>query len=321
MMIDIQNLSKVYSRKGNSVVANDDISLSLKEGEILGLLGHNGAGKTTLVNQILGLTRPTNGDVMLMGKSVMKNPKRARSLCSVQPQSQVPLSSLTPEQAVLTMGRMRGGKERDVKKRMQKLFQSLDIERWAKTEGNKLSGGIQRLTAFCMAVVNPGKVVVLDEPTNDIDSVRRRYLWDEIRNLTQEGSSVILVTHNVLEAENAVDRVAILNHGKILAKGSPAQIKQSINKQLRLELNLASDPSSILLPEWAITHHQVKERMTLTLEETSVPTAIEWAQSNINKGKIHDYSLSPSSLEDVYVKLTGGRSIEEPSNLVLGGIS
>ncbi|TCK93211.1 ABC-2 type transport system ATP-binding protein [Natranaerovirga hydrolytica] len=322
MVIDIQNLSKIYTRKKKPpVVANDNLSLALEEGEILGLLGHNGAGKTTLVNQILGLTKPTNGDIMVMGESVMSDPKRARQLCSVQPQSQVPLSFLTPEQAVLTMGKMRGGKEKDIKNRMKNLFQSLDIEEWAKTEGEKLSGGIQRLTAFCMAIVNPGKIVILDEPTNDIDAVRRRYLWEEIRQLTQKGSSVILVTHNVLEAEKAVDRVAILHQGKLLAKGKPSEIKQTVNRQLRMEINLAMEPENINLPSWILSHHMDKERLTLSLEQSSVPIAIEWAQSNIVEGKINDYSLSPSSLEDVYVKLTGGRSIEEPNKLVSGGLS
>lgn len=303
MIINIQGVTKVYSGK-SKVVANDDLTLSVKEGEILGLLGHNGAGKTTLVNQILGLVRPTKGEIILLGQSVTKSPERARRICSIQPQSQLPLGELTPSQAVSIMGKMRGGNEADVKHRMENLFESLDIGSWANTQGLKLSGGIRRLTAFCMAVVNPGKVVILDEPTNDVDPVRRRYLWSEIRRLTDVGTSVILVTHNVLEAEKAVDRVAILHKGKFLAQGSPSEIKRSMDNRLRIEVSLVKESEDYDTPNWAFSKYSSNGRMSFYMEQESVLKAIEWAKDQINKGRIIDYSLSPTSLEDVYVELT-----------------
>ncbi|MFP4698713.1 MAG: ABC transporter ATP-binding protein [Eubacteriales bacterium] len=314
MLIEVKELTKIYKGKGRKtspVVANDNISLVLKEGEVLGLLGHNGAGKTTLVNQIVGLLSPTKGDISLMGESVTDDPKRARFMCSVQPQAQVPLLNLTPAKAVTLMGKMRGGSEEEVNKRMGSLFKSLDIEQWAKTPGYKLSGGMKRLTAFCMAVVRPGKVVILDEPTNDIDPVRRRYLWNEIRNLTKGGTSVILVTHNVLEAEKAVDRVAILHKGKLLAEGTPSEVKQTVKSQLRFEVNLAVGTEDIDTPSWAISERKGKGRKTFSLEASSVTEAIKWAQVQTEEGNILDYTLSPTTLEDVYIKLTGGKTIED----------
>ncbi len=305
MVIDIQNITKVYSgTKKSKVVANDDLTLAIKEGEVLGLLGHNGAGKTTLVNQILGLVKPTKGEIYLLGESVAKSPERARRICSMQPQSQLPLGELTPTQAVSIMGKMRGGRDEEVKKRMEMLFESLDILSWVNTEGLKLSGGIRRLTAFCMAVVIPGKVVILDEPTNDVDPVRRRYLWDEIRKLTNVGTSVILVTHNVLEAEKAVDRVAILHKGKFLTQGTPSEVKRSVSNRLRIEVGLSTDSVNYEIPNWAISKYHSNGRMSFYMEHESALTAIEWANAQIGEGKIIDYSLSPTSLEDIYVELT-----------------
>ncbi|WP_025847270.1 ABC transporter ATP-binding protein [Paenibacillus ehimensis] len=312
MILEFKGVTKVYSGpKKTRTVANDNLSLSIKEGEIMGLLGHNGAGKTTLMNQAVGLATPTSGEILLIGKSVAKDPVRARTLCSVQPQSQLPLGSLTPTQAVSIMGKMRGGRPEDVTRRMKQLFDALDIGRWANTEGMNLSGGVRRLTAFCMAVVTPGKVVILDEPTNDVDPVRRRYLWGEIRKLTENGSSVILVTHNVLEAEKAVDRVAILHRGKFLALGTPSEVKRSFSSTLRIEANLATnDP--IDTPSWALSSYRNGERVTYALEQASVSTAVEWAGEQVNRGHFMDYSLSPTTLEDVYVQLTEEKEVQSP---------
>src|SRR5690606_35529711 len=121
----------------SQVIANDAISLQIKEGEVFGLLGQNGAGKTTLVNQIVGLLTPDEGDIHLLGKSVLENPKRARSHCSVQPQSQVPLGFLSPRQAVSIMGKMRAGKNYN-SKRLDMLFEALDMGEWVDKEGEKL---------------------------------------------------------------------------------------------------------------------------------------------------------------------------------------
>ncbi|ETT45535.1 MULTISPECIES: ABC transporter ATP-binding protein [unclassified Paenibacillus] len=308
MVINVQGVTKIYKGSGGSeIFANDDLNLSVKEGEILGLLGHNGAGKTTLVSQIIGLTKPTRGEIYVLGESVINDPARARKLCSIQPQSQVPLGELTPLKAVTIMGEMRGGKQSEVIKQAERLFEALDISQWSKTEGTKLSGGVRRLTAFCMSVVQAGKIIILDEPTNDVDPVRRRYLWNEIRNLTKEGVSVILVTHNVLEAEKAVDRVAILHKGKIITQGTPSEVKGSISSHLRIEASLSAGIDKVDLPGWALSSNQDNGRIAIYINPNTVVEVIEWAKSQIDEGKFLDYSLSPTSLEDVYVKLTGGK--------------
>ena len=310
MILEVKGVSKVFSGRGKSrIVANDDLTFSLKEGEIFGLLGHNGAGKTTLVNQIIGLITPTGGEINLLGESVLKSPARARSICSLQSQSQLPLGFLTPTQAVTIMGKMRAGQRFNVKRRMERLFEKLDIGRWANTEGQRLSGGVRRLTAFCMAVIVPGNLVILDEPTNDVDPVRRRYLWQIIREITSDGTSVILVTHNVLEAEKAVDRVAILHQGKFLAKGTPSAVKNSVSNKMRLEVSLTNDLSQIEIPTWAVSSQRKGTRLFFSLPPSAVLAAFDWARGQAEQGRIIDYSLSPTTIEDVYVEFTSEKEL------------
>ncbi|MFA1819954.1 ABC transporter ATP-binding protein [Virgibacillus oceani] len=304
MILEVKDVTKAFRGKGKSKnLANDKLTFNINEGEIFGLLGQNGAGKTTLVNQILGLITPDDGEIELLGESVTASPARARTICSVQPQSQVPLGLLTPKQAVTLMGKMRAGKKFD-SKRVEELFEALDMGAWANTEGEELSGGARRLTTFCMAVVAPGELVILDEPTNDVDPVRRRYLWQVIRDLTKSGSAVILVTHNVLEAEKAVDRVAIMDKGKILTQGDPSEVKSLVGDRMRMELSLEKEFKNIEVPSWALSPHQNGSRLIFSLDPSKVSSTVDWANEQVDKRFVIDYSLSPTTIEDAYIELT-----------------
>ena len=203
MLVQIEELTKVY-RTGTR--ANDGISLAVAEGEVFGLLGHNGAGKTTLVNQVIGLLRPTSGSIRVDGRDLVADPGLARRLCSFQAQAHVPIDGLTPRQAIDLLGQLRGGSQGDVRRRRELLVDALDIGEWLDVDAASLSGGVKRLVAFAMAAVWPGRVVMLDEPTNDVDPLRRRLLWQQVRRLADDGAAVLLVTHNVIEAERSVDQ-------------------------------------------------------------------------------------------------------------------
>ncbi|HYA44326.1 MAG TPA: ABC transporter ATP-binding protein, partial [Acidimicrobiales bacterium] len=220
-MFRVEGLTKRFG----ALVANDDITLRVEAGEVYGLLGPNGAGKSTLVKQTIGLLKPTTGRISLGPFDLVAEPDTARQLCSYLPQAPMPIDSFRAGEAIELAGRIRGGRRDDVRKRAASLIEALDIGEWRTTVGQRLSGGVKRLVGFCMAVVWPGRLVILDEPTNDVDPLRRRLLWQQVRTLGSMGCSVLLVTHNVLEAEKSVDRLAVISGGRLVAEGTPSSLK------------------------------------------------------------------------------------------------
>jgi len=303
MLLQIENLTKVY-RTGTR--ANDNVSLSVGEGEVFGLLGHNGAGKTTLVNQVVGLLRPTSGVIRIDGRDMVADPGLARRLCSFQAQAQVPIDGLTPRQAIDLLGQLRGATRLEVQRRRERLAEALDLEEWMNTDASRLSGGVKRLVAFAMAAVAPGRVVMLDEPTNDVDPVRRRLLWRQVRSLADHGAAVLLVTHNVIEAERSVDRLAILDQGRVIAEGTPASLKERLGAELRLELVMDPDASDLPGAPFGLSAVPVGNRLMIGVPADGAGQAVAWAESLKSAGQVEEFTLGPATLEDVYIALVGG---------------
>lgn len=302
-VLEVDHVVKDYRR---GVRANDDVSVRVTAGEVLGMLGHNGAGKTTLLNQVVGIAKPTSGRILVEGDDAVADPAMARRVCSMQPQAQAPLEGVTPAEAIELMARIRGATRRRARRRAEELIEALDIGAWAATKGERLSGGVQRLTAFAMAVAEPGRLVMLDEPTNDVDPVRRRLLWDEVRALAGSGCAVVLVTHNVMEAERAVDRLVILDRGRVLVEGTPAQLRGDDAGRLRLEVVAASAGAARSAAERLATAGEtvvLGRRVMAPVEVADSASALQWAQEEQARGRIDEFSLNPVSLEDIYVRL------------------
>lgn len=299
-VLTVRGLRKRY-RGRRGAQANDGIDLDVGAGSVVGLLGHNGAGKTTLVNQVVGLVKPDEGTIVLDGIDAVAHPHLARERTSVQAQANVPISGLTPRKAIELVGRMRGGARADVTRSTQHLLDALDLGQWADTPAEKVSGGIARLTAFAMTAVVPGKLVVLDEPTNDVDPVRRRLLWQEIRAIADSGCAVLLVTHNVHEAERVVDRLAILDHGIVLAADTLTGLTSSLRGTLTIEIDGADPDFAWHRAVTPATRDRL--RQLGTVPENDVPDVVTWAQDAVSAGLLERYSLTPASLEDVYIQL------------------
>lgn len=291
--------------------ANDEITLEVWAGEVFGLLGPNGAGKTTLVKQIIGLLKPTSGSLTLGPYDLVEQPEAARQLCSYLPQAQMPIDSFKARQVIVLTGMIRGGDAGLVGGRADEMIDALDLGAWRDTIGAKLSGGIKRLVGFAMVSVWPGKVVILDEPTNDVDPRRRRLLWEQIRRLGDGGASVFLVTHNVLEAEKSVDRLAIINEGRLIAEGTPSSLKAEDRGRMRLQLMMVPGRPTPDMPLFVDHHTRVGNNVMATIAETDSAHAIGWAQELIRLGDTEEYALAATTLEDVYIRLTGHRSEEE----------
>jgi len=309
----VRDLVKVFNQK---VRANDGITLTVEPGEVYGLLGPNGAGKSTLVKQVIGLLRPDAGTIALGPHNLVADPDAARQLCSYLPQAQMPIASFRTREAIDITGRIRGGEPGPVSRRRDELIEALDIAEWREVMGARLSGGVRRLVGFAMVTVCPGPLVVLDEPTNDVDPLRRRLLWQEVRRLGDAGVAVLLVTHNVMEAEKAVDRLAVIDRGRLVAEGTPSSLKAADRGRLRLQVMLVPRAETPGMPSFVQRHTRVGHNLMTVIAEEEAAHAIGWAQELIGLGIAEEYALGATTLEDVYIRLTGdvaGTGRESPA--------
>jgi len=216
------------------------------------------------------------------------------------------IDGLTPRQAIDLLGQLRGGSAREVRVRRERLIEALELDHWLDVDAARLSGGVKRLVAFAMAAVMPGRLVMLDEPTNDVDPVRRRLLWRQVRTLADHGAAVLLVTHNVIEAERSVDRLAILDEGRVIAEGTPAALKGRLGAALRLELVLEPDAAEIPVSPFGLSAVPVGNRLMVGVPMDAAGEAVAWAESLERAGLVEEFTLGPATLEDVYVALVGG---------------
>jgi ABC-2 type transport system ATP-binding protein len=298
-----EGVTKVY---GGTLRANDAITLTVRPGEVYGLLGPNGAGKTTLVKQVIGLLKPTAGQIRLGPFDLVADPDAARQLCSYLPQAPMPIDSFRVREAIELTGRIRGGERKAVRGRAADLIGALDIGEWENTMGQRLSGGIRRLVGFCMVTVWPGRVVILDEPTNDVDPLRRRLLWDQIRLLARQGCAVFLVTHNVMEAEKSVDRLAVISAGRLIAEGTPSSLKAEDRGHLRLQVMLVPETPTPSLPSWAGQPVRVGHNLITTIDEADAAQGISWATDLMGAGTAEEYALGATTLEHLRGRARGG---------------
>jgi ABC-2 type transport system ATP-binding protein len=212
---------------------------------------------------------------------------------------------MTPYQAIELAGRLRGGQAALVRTRTRALIEGFELGAWANKSGETLSGGVRRLVAFCMAAVVPGQVTILDEPTNDVDPLRRRLLWQQVRLLADQGSAVLLVTHNVLEAERSVDRLAIIDRGKVIGSGTPGSMKNGEGDTLRLELLLEPGNTLTALPPFLSHTVNGGRRLIGRVNADELSQATQWANQMKADQIIEEFSLGPATLEDVYIRQIG----------------
>lgn len=291
-VLAVTNLVKRY-RTGT--VANAGISLVLRPGEIYGLLGPNGAGKTTLVRQVLGVLRPTAGTITLDGHDVVADPGFARKNIGFLPQGQFDLMSLRVGELIEYSARLRGVTTRTARARRDELIAELDLGPFVSTSMHAASGGVRRLAGFAAAISAPARLLVLDEPTNDIDPIRRQLLWNAIAQLGEEGATVLLVTHNLAEAERFIDRLAIIDGGRIVREGTPGSLRSLVTDRLRLETVFRGD----------ITIHpalvaEATEPGRYLFDQRDLPAVSAWLSAAREAGFVADFRIGPPSLDDIY---------------------
>lgn len=292
------------------VRASDGITLEVRRGEIFGLLGPNGAGKTTLVRQLTGLLRPDAGSVTLLGHDLVRHPRRAARLLAYLGQQSTALDELTVSLAVTTTARLRGRSAAAAREECAAVLKELALTQLADRPLARLSGGQQRLACVAATLVGRRPVLVLDEPTAGMDPVARRAVWAAIdRRRTRDGTTVVLVTHNVVEAETVLDRVAVLDAGRVIACDTPGGLKALVGDDVRLDLVWRADPPADI-PEIAALRAAATvagRRWTLRLPAAQARAAVTAVTTGPAFRALDDFTLATPSLEDVYLAL-GGRA-------------
>ncbi|MFF7413131.1 ABC transporter ATP-binding protein [Streptomyces lydicus] len=316
-MCAVRDLIKTYpamrGRRGAAqapaVRANDGITLDVHRGEIFGLLGPNGAGKSTLVRQLTGLLRPDSGSIAVLGHDLVRHPERAARLLGYLGQESTALDEMTVALAVETTGRLRGLATRAARAERDAVVEELGLTDLAGRALKKLSGGQRRLACVATALIGERPLLVLDEPTTGMDPVARRAVWAAVdRRRAERGATVVLVTHNVLEAESVLDRVAVIDRGRVIACDTPGGLKDRVSDEVRLEL-VWRDRPPLDVPEVAALEPAARisgRRWTLRLPADRARAAVAAVTGGPAFAALDDFTLATPSLEDVYLAL-GGR--------------
>ena len=222
--IEIKNLSKIYK----DVRAVDDLTLTVKKGELFGLLGVNGAGKTTLVKMLSCLVLPTSGDAFVLGNSVITETDKVKQKIGISPQETAVAKKLTVEENLDLMAGAHGFDKEKRAKKTEEMIAEFGLETVRKKAAEKLSGGWQRKLSIAMALVSEPEVLFLDEPTLGLDVFARRELWKVIEELKGK-VTIVLTTHYMEEAENLSDRICVMKNGKIIDIGTAKELMQKTN--------------------------------------------------------------------------------------------
>ena len=296
--IVFKNVRKNYKQ----LKAVDGISLSIEQGEFFGLLGPNGAGKSTLINMMAGLVKPSDGSISVMGFDVNKEYQKARHSVGIVPQELV----FDPFFNVREMLRFQAGyfgKDKSNDKWVDEVIERLDLTEKSSTNMRKLSGGMKRRALIAQALVHRPPVIVLDEPTAGVDVELRQKLWSFIKELNNEGHTIVLTTHYLEEAEALCNRVAMMKSGKIVALDSTKNLLKEFslkNLKVRLQKNNIKKIATLLKDT---PFEEVDGWCTFKLQKVSDASNII-EKLNSLKIQILDLKVIESDLENIFLKLT-----------------
>lgn len=300
-LISIVNVSKIYD---NGFQALDNVSLSIKKGEILALLGPNGAGKTTLISIICGIVNASSGTISVAGYDIVKDYRKTRSLIGLIPQE---LSSNSFESVWDTVSYSRGlfGKKPNPA-HIEKVLKDLSL--WDKRNSPilQLSGGMKRRVLIAKALSHEPNVLFLDEPTAGVDVELRKDMWRLIHRLRESGVTIILTTHYIEEAEEMADRVGVINHGKIIVVEDKDKLMAQLGKKrLTLDLNQVLESIPAKLEEYQLELQSNGMQLVYTYDTQKERTGISSLLQDLSTSGIHfkDLQTQQSSLEDIFINI------------------
>ena len=305
--VQVENLVKRFG----SFTAVDGVSFSVERGEIFGILGPNGAGKTTTLETIEGLHKPTGGKVSVLDLEVQSNATKVKALIGVQLQASAYYSYLNLKEILALLGSFYPHKASP-----DLLLDQVGLADKSKNRVSELSGGQQQRFAVAASLVNNPEVVILDEPTTGLDPLARRNLWSLIREVNQSGVTVLLTTHYMEEAEAICDRLAIMDHGKLLALDTPRNLINGLEASYTVKVTMDKPMTKVQLNSLnggvEIIHsgdrygNEVSEN-TYLLRLANSPSALKLMLDQISQAGLglENLQVTPVTLEDVFLELTG----------------
>jgi ABC-2 type transport system ATP-binding protein len=306
--IEVSSLKKCYG----DLKAVDGISFTVNTGEVFGLLGPNGAGKTTTIEILEGLREKDGGDVKVLGLDPWKNAYELHKRFGVIPQEFTFFEKTTPREAIVYYAELF-----NVKVDPDDILKEVLLEDSAKANFDSLSGGQKQKTGLALSLVNTPELLFLDEPTTGLDPNARRAIWDVIRGLKAKGKTIILTTHYLDEAQQLSDRVAIMDHGHIVAMGTSDEIIEQHGSGERLEIHGTKQLADYIKEntELQVDYDKYRSVISIPLKQKIDALAALAAseQSKMNWGEIQ---TRRDSLDDVFVKLVSGR-VDEHGEITL----
>lgn len=299
--ISIRDLTKRYS---NGKQALDGVSFDVERGSIFGLLGPNGAGKSTIINILAGMVQKTSGQASIWGFDIDANPRNAKASIGIVPQEIMFDPFFTPLETLELFAGLYGVPKE--KRRSMELLKAVRLDDKADAYARTLSGGMKRRLLVAKAMVHSPPVIVLDEPTAGVDIELRQQLWEYVVELNNQGTTVVLTTHYLEEAEQLCDRIAIINHGKLIAN-KPTKELVGMAREKAVVLTLDRDVA-------AAPKHDAFEKAELVADRT---VEITYNKDRMNAGEvlaavqglglgIIDVTTKEADLEDVFLSLTSG---------------
>jgi len=308
LIVEIEGLQKIYEGK-QRVVAVNGIDLNVREGELYGLLGPNGAGKTTTISVCTTRALPTHGRVRIAGIDVVAAPAIARKGIGVVPQYNTLDRACTIFENIHFHCLYFGFPRPEARARTEQLLEQFHLTERSTAYPSQLSGGLAQRVQIARAIAHRPKVLFLDEPSAGLDPQSRIAMWDAVRGLRQEGITVVLTTHYMEEADELCDRVAIIDHGKILVEDTPAALKASIGAQRVYMLDLKDRKGIQALTARlntlnGVTSVEATDQGVRIFAEGAEGLLSEIVQE-ANLYGLRDLTINETSLETVFIRLTG----------------
>jgi ABC-2 type transport system ATP-binding protein len=294
--IEAVSLSKIYHHTKTQALA--DITLTIRRGEIFTLLGRNGAGKTTFLRIAATQLMPTKGRISVLGHDARDEPLEIRNKIAVVPQEGGTIGPLTPWDHIYLSLLARGLSRNEAHQRAEKTIEQLELTEYRNQPADSLSGGLRQRVRVAMAVATDAELIFLDEPTLGLDAVSRRRIWGVLSEIQKEGRSILLTTHYIDEAEILSSNVAIIDHGKMVLSGSPAELLRNLKERVRVDI-----VGTTFSPEELSKYGRVVKLAERFRVLTDDHRARELADEAMKRGS--DVGLARVSLEDLFVDLVG----------------